>query len=116
MALLDILDCTMRQYFLAHTNELALVARHEAADRARQLNLRREDARKETRLLMELAYSLAEAAQFTQAVAVEREVVDMFHAIESDGGYVSPDVVMWSLLDLAIYLDPAGGSSGWHSA
>lgn len=96
------------QYSLAHADELSLAAKHEAADLTRRFNLRRESAQTETRLLMELGYGLAEAAQFAQAVAVQREVVAIYHATETDGGHASPDSVMWSLLDLAIYLELAG--------
>lgn len=96
------------QYSLAHADDLSLAARHEAADIARRFNLRCESTKTETRLLMELGYGLAEAAQFAQAVAVQREVVAIYRATETDGGYAWPDVVMWSLLDLAIYLELAG--------
>lgn len=96
------------QYSAAHADDLALAARHEAAALARRLNLQRGDSKKEIKILMDLAHGLAEAGQFAQAVTVRREVVDIYRATGSPGSYPLPANVMWSLLDLAIYLDLAG--------
>jgi hypothetical protein len=96
------------QYSLAHADDLALAAKHEAAVLARLVNRQRDHTRKEIKILMDLAHGLAEAGQFTQAVTAQREVVDIYRATGSPAGYPYPDGVAWSLLDLAIYLDLAG--------
>ncbi|WP_203840407.1 tetratricopeptide repeat protein [Winogradskya humida] len=96
------------QYSLTHADDLALAARHEAAAFARRVNLGRDAARKETKILMDLAHGLAEAGRFGEAVTVQLEIVDLYRASGSPGNYPLPDNVAWSLLDLAIYLDLAG--------
>lgn len=96
------------QYSLAHDDDLALAARHEAAALARRVNLHREGTKKEIKILISLAHGLAESGRFAQAVAAQREVVDIYRATASPDGYPLPDNVAWSLLDLAIYLDLAG--------
>ncbi|MEV7659118.1 tetratricopeptide repeat protein [Streptomyces anulatus] len=96
------------QYSLAHTDDRALAARTEAAELARRLNRQRDDGKKEIKILGVLAHGLAEAGQFERAVTAQREVVDIYHATEGPAGYPEPDGVVWSLLDLAIYLDLAG--------
>jgi hypothetical protein len=68
----------------------------------------REDGDKELQILGAFAHGLAEAGQFERAVTVQREVVDIHRAAGGPGGCPSPDGVVWSLLDLAIYLDLAG--------
>ncbi|MGW1656746.1 tetratricopeptide repeat protein [Streptomyces atratus] len=96
------------QYSLAHADDRSLAAKTEAAALARQLNRHRDDGKKEIKILGAFAHGLAEAGQFERAVTAQREVVDIYHATEGPAGYPSPDGVVWSLLDLAIYLDLAG--------
>lgn len=96
------------QYSLAHDDDLALAAKHEAAALARRVNLHREGTKKEIKILINLAHGLAESGRFAQAVAAQREVVDIYRATGSPDGYPLPDNVAWSLLDLAVYLDLAG--------
>ncbi|MFE9723810.1 tetratricopeptide repeat protein [Streptomyces sp. NPDC005794] len=97
-----------RWYSLAHADDRSLAAKEEAASLARQLNRHREDTRKETRILGASAHGLAEAGQFAQAVTAQREVVDIYRAAEDSRDVSWPSGVVWSLLDLAIYLDLAG--------
>lgn len=92
------------QYSLAHTDDLALTAKHEAAALARRINLQREGVKKESKILADLAHGLAESGQFAQAVAVQREVVAIYRAT----GHDLFDNLAWSLLDLTVYLDLAG--------
>jgi len=96
------------QYSLAHADDLSLTAKTEAAALARQLNRHREDGKKEIQILGAFAHGLAEAGQFERAVTAQRDVVDIHRATEGPAGYPSPDGFVWSLLDLAIYLDLAG--------
>jgi tetratricopeptide (TPR) repeat protein len=96
------------QYSLAHDDTRALAARHEAAVLARRVNLLREDADKDTAILLDLAHGLAEAGQFQEAVAVQLEVVDIYRGMGSASEHPWPEVVAWSFLDLAIYLELAG--------
>ncbi|WP_405844211.1 tetratricopeptide repeat protein [Streptomyces platensis] len=96
------------QYSLAHADDRSLAAKTEAAALARQLNRQREDGDKEIQILGAFAHSLAEAGQFERAVTAQREVVDLHRATDGPGCYPSPDGAVWSLLDLAIYLDLAG--------
>jgi hypothetical protein len=96
------------QYSLAHADDSALTAQHEAAALARRINLQRGNTNKEIKILMDLAHSLAEAGQFAQAVTAQLEIVDIYRATRSSDSYPLPDNVTWSLLDLAIYLDLAG--------
>lgn len=98
------------QHSLAHADARSLAAKTEAADLARQLNRHRDAGKKEIKILGAFAHGLAEAGQFERAVTAQREVVDIYHATEGPAGYPSPDGVVWSLLDLAIYLDLAGRS------
>ncbi|MFJ8856355.1 tetratricopeptide repeat protein [Streptomyces sp. NPDC102437] len=96
------------QYSLAHADDRSLAAKAEAAALARKLNRQREDSKKETQILGAFAHGLAEAGQFERAVTAQREVVDIHGATDGPGGHPSSDGVVWSLLDLAIYLDLAG--------
>lgn len=96
------------QYSLAHADDRSLAAKAEAAALARRLNRQREDGRKEIQILGAFAHGLAEAGQFERAVTAQREVVDIRRATDGPGGRPSPDGVVWSLLNLAIYLDLAG--------
>jgi hypothetical protein len=68
----------------------------------------RQGTRKQMEYLGAYAHGLAEAGQFAQAVDLQREIVDINRATQGPAGYASADGVMWSLLDLAIYLDLAG--------
>ncbi|MEV6439752.1 tetratricopeptide repeat protein [Streptomyces anulatus] len=96
------------QYSAAHADDRSLAAETEAAELSRRLNRHRDDGKKEIRILGAFAHGLAEAGQFERAVTAQREVVDIYHASEGPAGYPSPDGVVWSLLDLVIYLDLAG--------
>ncbi|MEO6089628.1 MAG: hypothetical protein ABIQ18_41625 [Umezawaea sp.] len=96
------------QYSLAHADDLALAAKHEAAALARRFNLHREGTEKEARILADLAHGLAESGQFAPAAATQVELVDIYRATRSPGGYSLPDNLAWSLLDLTVYLDLAG--------
>jgi hypothetical protein len=96
------------RYSLAHADDLSLVAKIEAAALARQVNRHREGGKKEIQILGAFAHGLAEAGQFERAVTAQREVVDIYRATAGPAGYPIPDGVVWSLLDLAIYLDLAG--------
>jgi hypothetical protein len=93
-----------RRYSRVHADDLALAAKHEAAALARRINQHRADGKKEVKILADLAHGLAESGQFPQAVAAQREVVDMCRA--TDAGWF--DNLAWSLLDLAIFLHLAG--------
>jgi tetratricopeptide (TPR) repeat protein len=95
-------------YSLVHADDRSLAAKTEAAALARQLNRHRQDGNKEIKILGAFAHGLAEAGRFERAVAAQREVVDIYRATEGPAGYPSPDGVVWSLLDLAVYLDLAG--------
>ncbi|WP_162908133.1 hypothetical protein [Allorhizocola rhizosphaerae] len=95
-------------YSLAHADDLALAVRHEAATLARRVASRPADTDK--KILMALASGLAEVGQFAKAVTVQLELVDTYRATGSGGSHPQPAGVMWSLLDLAIYLDLAGQS------
>ncbi|MFD8500203.1 tetratricopeptide repeat protein [Amycolatopsis sp. NPDC059657] len=97
-----------QQYSLVHADSLALAARHEAAALARRVNSHREGGTQESKILADLAHGLAECGQFAQAATVEREVVDIYRAAVSRGGYELSSLLAWSLLDLAIFLDLAG--------
>jgi tetratricopeptide (TPR) repeat protein len=95
------------QYSLAHADDLSLAAKHEAAALGRQVNAHGE-GKKGTEVLAVLAHGLAESGQFDQAVAVQRDVVDIYRAIVTPDSYGLFDVLGWSLLDLAVCLDLAG--------
>lgn len=96
------------QYSFAHADDRSLAAKTEAAALVRRLNRHRDDGKKEVKILGAFAHGLAEAGQFERAVTVQREVVEIYRATEGPAGYPSPEGVVWSLLDLAIYLDLAG--------
>ncbi|MFF6776950.1 tetratricopeptide repeat protein [Streptomyces sp. NPDC012637] len=96
------------QYSLAHADDRSLAAKTEAATLARELHRHREDGDREIQILGAFAHGLAEAGQFERAVTAQREVVDLHRATDGPGGYPSPDGVVWSLLEMAIYLDLAG--------
>ncbi|MEU9135182.1 tetratricopeptide repeat protein [Streptomyces sp. NPDC048404] len=95
-------------YSLAHADDRSLAAKTEAALLARQLNHHCQAGMKKVHILGAFAHGLAEAGQFERAVAAQREVVDIYRATEGPSGSLSPDGAVWSLLDLAIYLDLAG--------
>ncbi|MER5276322.1 hypothetical protein ABT025_11270 [Streptomyces sp. NPDC002809] len=96
------------QYSLAHADDRSLAAKDEAAVLARRLNRHRDEERKDVKILGASAHGLAEAGRFDRAVTVQREVVDIYRATTGPGGHSSPTGLMWSLLDLAVYLDLAG--------
>ncbi len=93
------------QHSAAHADDRSLAARTDAAELARRLNRHRDDGKKEIKILGAFAHGLAEAGRFERAVTAQREVVDIHNATEGPTGNPSPDGVVWSLLDLAIYLD-----------
>jgi hypothetical protein len=48
-------------------------------------------------------------------VTAQLEVAGIFRATGSPGSYPLPDNVVWSLLDLAIYLELAGQTEASHA-
>ncbi|MFD5519324.1 tetratricopeptide repeat protein [Streptomyces sp. NPDC127066] len=107
-AAMHAISCLGLHYSSAHADDRSLAAKTEAAALARKLNRHRQDGSKEVKILGAFAHGLAEAGRFERAVAAQREVVAIYRATEGPAGHPSPDGVVWSLLNLAIYLDLAG--------
>ncbi|MER5476847.1 tetratricopeptide repeat protein [Streptomyces sp. NPDC002734] len=96
------------QYSAAHADDRSLAARTEAAGLMRRLNRTRAAGEKDTRVLGACAHALAEAGRYGEAVAVQREVVDLCRAAEGPEDGARPGILMWALHDLALHLGLAG--------
>ncbi|MFE7527837.1 hypothetical protein ACFU7Y_19280 [Kitasatospora sp. NPDC057542] len=87
---------------LAHADDLALVARQEAADLARRAEVARPvpDLGQAAVMRADLAHGLAEAGRFDEAVDAARAVADRSRAMTEKGG----SDLTWRLLDLTLLL------------
>ncbi|MFG2904740.1 hypothetical protein ACGF13_06685 [Kitasatospora sp. NPDC048286] len=90
------------EYSIVHADDLALVARQEAADLARRAEVVRPvpDLGRAAVMRADLAHGLAEAGRFDEAVDAARAVADRSRAVTEQGG----SDLTWRLLDLTLLL------------
>jgi tetratricopeptide (TPR) repeat protein len=96
------------KYSMVCDDDRSLVTKREAAALARRINTHRVGHKKETVVLAQLAYHLAEAGRYADAVDVVREVVDNYREAVALGSRGLITTLAWHLLDLAVFLDLAG--------